>query len=208
MLTTTAIMFVTVDAEQPSVSLVHEAVEFFDIAAAVIWPLLVSGYAAAPALMVGLSAVLLIPCLALSAAIMRWSKLSSDRTILLRRKRRVPLEFAPGPDLADSPKVHRASIEFPGTGRIPIGPSRASARDFYCLGRGAENDFVMQGRTVHRNHAAIYRDDSGHFVIADLSSVEGNGVIVNGRPCSEAALADGDIIQLGDSRAVFHAERI
>jgi pSer/pThr/pTyr-binding forkhead associated (FHA) protein len=81
----------------------------------------------------------------------------------------------------------------------------AIPRDMLRIGREDDNDIRIPSGAVHRYHAAIHREDYDDWHITDLSGVEGNGMIVNGRRCCEAQLRDGDLIQLGPGRLRFRA---
>jgi DNA-binding NtrC family response regulator/pSer/pThr/pTyr-binding forkhead associated (FHA) protein len=68
------------------------------------------------------------------------------------------------------------------------------------LGRASTNDIVVPDSTVSRQHLAIEcRGD--RWILTDLS---GNRIDLAGAPVSEAELADGCDIGLGQWRAVFH----
>ena len=78
---------------------------------------------------------------------------------------------------------------------LPITSATAS------IGRHSKNDVVLAGETVHRNHAKLVMRELGRFEIEDLGGV--NGTVVNGKRCSQALLASGDIIELGEVRVRF-----
>jgi hypothetical protein len=72
------------------------------------------------------------------------------------------------------------------------------------LGRSREADIVLDDANVSRHHAVII-DTGTSFVITDLRSA--NGVKVNGRRIQGAqSLKQGDVIELGTSRATFELE--
>ncbi len=121
----------------------------------------------------------------------------------------------------DNPIVAREGVK---TGHIPsrpqeawiqlengseVAPSVATsrfnlARTLLRIGRETDNDICLEDVTVHRYHAAVHRTEDAEFVITDLSSAGGNGVVVNGRAVSEARLSNGDAIQLGNARLKFN----
>lgn len=68
------------------------------------------------------------------------------------------------------------------------------------IGRSSEAGLVVRDGRASRRHAEIGKR-SGSFVIQDLNS--GNGLYVNGRRVTEAALATGDVIRIGHSTLVF-----
>ena len=71
------------------------------------------------------------------------------------------------------------------------------------IGRHEENDIRLASQTVHRYHAVVHKTPEQSFVITDLSGPEGNGVVVNAERVDQAALAAGDLIELGDVRLRF-----
>lgn len=174
-----------------------------------------ASYARAPALVLGLAALVAVPPLALIG-------------VWIRRRE------ADGMDIAEAQtqlqRVRRPSKQAEPrdgvrTGHIPLRPLEAwveivnmseagatSADERYSLartllriGRETDNDICLQDMTVHRYHAAIHRTEDAEFVITDLSSAQGNGVVVNGRAVAEARLASGDVIELGNARLKFSA---
>jgi len=70
------------------------------------------------------------------------------------------------------------------------------------IGRADDQDIVIAGETVSRHHAVLVVSGSG-VRIRDAQSAA--GVLVNGQPVTEARLAPGDTIKLGD--AVLTLER-
>jgi hypothetical protein len=61
------------------------------------------------------------------------------------------------------------------------------------LGRGLDNDLVVEHPRVSRHHAQL-QQRQGQWWLLDLGSA--NGTTVNGQPVSEAALQVGDVISL------------
>ena len=77
------------------------------------------------------------------------------------------------------------------------------AGDSYTLGRGDDNDIVVNDDLASREHALIERvalpGKSGEtrYMIRDLGST--NGTFVNHKQVSEQALNDGDVIRVGQT---------
>jgi len=69
--------------------------------------------------------------------------------------------------------------------------------------RKATWEIRMSDRSVSRPHARVERQETGEYTIQDLGSA--NGTRVNGSPVGEAPvqLANGDLIELGESRLIF-----
>lgn len=76
------------------------------------------------------------------------------------------------------------------------------------IGRAKENDIVLNDRRVSRRHAFIFTAGS-EFKLVDGSIEDGrlirsvNHVYVNGVPLLEAALKNGDVVVIGESRLEF-----
>lgn len=161
-----------------------------------------SGYRAAPALMLGLAMLLAIPLIAVASGIWGWSQRSSEST--RRYRRRVKLF-----EQDVSAEITGETPQLPGHAYLEVVGSQGSRytilRDMLRIGREEDNDIRIPSGAVHRYHAAIHRVDTGAYRITDLSGIEGNGVVVNGQPCSDARLYDGDMIELGPGRLRFHA---
>jgi hypothetical protein len=68
------------------------------------------------------------------------------------------------------------------------------------IGRRVDNDLVLDGHHVSRQHAQI-RAHKGRFQIVDLESMA--GVKVNGRIIQEQILFAGDVITLADVELVY-----
>lgn len=70
----------------------------------------------------------------------------------------------------------------------------------HTIGRLPDCDLHLDDSTVSREHAAVVRRGDRWWVL-DLGST--NGTRVNGRTAGEHALADGDVIELGDVEVSF-----
>lgn len=81
-----------------------------------------------------------------------------------------------------------------GTHVIPLDSTLLS------IGRGLNNDIILEDARVSRNHAQL-RYRSRRFWVTDLNST--NGTFVNGEPVAERALRDGDIVSLGGLELTF-----
>lgn len=148
-----------------------------------------SGYRVAPALMLCLVTLLIVPLVVVSDWI--WLRL-----------RRLPVASTANAGTANSPtQAAHAHVEFVGQG----GDRVVILGDMLRIGREDDNDIRIAGPAVHRYHAAIHREDFGTYHITDFSGNGGNGMIVNGRRCEDARLHDGDVIELGSGRLRFHA---
>jgi pSer/pThr/pTyr-binding forkhead associated (FHA) protein len=70
------------------------------------------------------------------------------------------------------------------------------------LGRALDNDIVVNHASVSRHHASI-EARNGAFRLRDLGSQ--NGTYVGVERVTEAPIADGDSVKLGDAAFTFHA---
>ena len=71
-------------------------------------------------------------------------------------------------------------------------------------GRHPHSDIFLDDATVSRRHAEFLRRD-GRFVVRDAGAL--NGTYVNRDRIDETALQDGDEVQIGKYRLVFHPSR-
>lgn len=161
---------------------------------------IIRGYRVAPALMLGLGLAIGLPLLALLSRVARVAGLPADA---MRR-------YKPGRDDDFEAEIACEPVVPRGNPFVEIEAGKAVMhcpipRDMLRIGREDDNDIRIPSGAVHRYHAAIHREDYDAWHITDLSGVEGNGLIVNGRRCCEARLSDGDLIQLGPGKLRFHA---
>ncbi|HEX8685438.1 MAG TPA: FHA domain-containing protein, partial [Pyrinomonadaceae bacterium] len=68
------------------------------------------------------------------------------------------------------------------------------------VGRDSTNSVRLADSLLSRRHCRVTRAGDG-FLLTDLESL--NGTFVNGRPVREHRLAEGDRIDVGESRLVF-----
>lgn len=153
--------------------------------------ILAAAYARAPALVMVLAALFIIPVIALLALLAHALRLQWR---LLR-----PISFGPvtarvyhaAEIAADHPRRAQLLIEGRAPAALPTSPTLVR------IGRHEDNDIRLAHASVHRHHALIHRTSDDEYVIVDLSGREGNGVLVNGQRIPEARLAAGDEIVLG-----------
>ena len=165
--------------------------------------LVAGAYARAPVLWLALSALLILPAVALISLVTRAGSRRMSRGSALRAAQRRPaaadrMDDMPG---AAVPSAPRSQAWLTVEGR-PGGPM-ALAGDVIRIGRHGDNDIRLADWSVHRHHAVIERTPDEAFVIADVSGKDGSGVRVNGERKARAQLADGDVIELGRSRLRF-----
>lgn len=164
------------------------------------------GYRQAPALVLVLSALLILPILALiSLLVHRGARRKARRQALLAAERRAEAgaqwsqQTAPGSGLTAWASQAWLTIEGKGYGTMPL------AGQYVRIGRHQDNDIRLTDSSVHRYHAVIERTPEEEFVITDLSGKQGNGVRINGALMPQARLADGDVIELGRMKLKFES---
>ena len=97
---------------------------------------------------------------------------------------RTPAQPQPGPTFT----------LYDGHRRMPISEA------VITIGRGLENDIILDDVRVSRHHAQLRRR-YGQYVLYDLDST--GGTTVNGRPVREAALQPGDVLSLAGVKVRF-----
>jgi hypothetical protein len=165
--------------------------------------LIAGAYQRAPVLVLALSALLVLPAVAVVSLATQWGRRrmlrrSVSRAARLRAQADDPNKDMPEPTPAAAPQS-QAWLTVVGA---PGGPM-ALAGDLIRIGRHGDNDLRLPDRSVHRHHAVIERTPDEAFVIADVSGKDGSGVRVNGAPTLRAQLADGDVIELGRAKLRF-----
>ena len=72
------------------------------------------------------------------------------------------------------------------------------------IGRLSDAQIRLSDANVSRRHAAFMKLEDG-WAIEDLEST--NGTRLNGRPVTRARLHDGDVVEIGLTRLVYHEPR-
>lgn len=157
-----------------------------------------AGYEKAPVLVIILSALLVLPAVALGSWVLRAAGLLARGS---KQPRTLPAEPLPQSDAeADAPsRPTQAWLSVEGTdpGRHPF------VGEMIRIGSHPDNEIWLTEASVHRYHAVIQRTEDAGFTITDLSGQAGNGVRINGTRCASAPLASGDVIELGKARITF-----
>ncbi|MBX9590417.1 MAG: FHA domain-containing protein [Hyphomonadaceae bacterium] len=163
-----------------------------------------AGYQRAPVLMLVLSALLVLPTVALiSFAAQRTARRRASRAALRAAQRRAQAggdwtgEGLSGTTIPAWPSQAWLTIEGGRDGTVPL------AGRTIRIGRHEDNDIRLADSSVHRYHAVIQRTPEEAFVITDVSGKDGNGVRINGARTAQATLVDGDIIELGRAKLRF-----
>ncbi|MDQ3263895.1 MAG: FHA domain-containing protein [Myxococcota bacterium] len=93
--------------------------------------------------------------------------------------------------------------------RLVVMNTELAGREYACirtqlhLGRTEENDIQIDHRSMSRTHAKLVQDEQGDWRVVDLQSA--NGLRINGESYGQAALASGDVLELGHVKLKFLA---
>ena len=104
-------------------------------------------------------------------------------------------EMALDADLIRQPAVLVVTQGAAAASRFELSETRVT------LGRHPDSDIFLDDITVSRNHAEIFREGLVPRV-KDMGSL--NGTYLNSRRVEEAGLKDGDELQIGRFKLVFH----
>jgi hypothetical protein len=163
--------------------------------------LLAGAYERAPVLVLVLSALVILPLVALvSYAAHAGTRRRSRQAALRAAQRRAQQGALVGETQAGMPTWASQAwltVEGRSTDTMPL------AGDVIRIGRHEDNDIRLADRSVHRHHAVIERVSEEAFVITDVSGKDGNGVRVNGARTEKTRLVDGDLIELGRAKLRF-----
>lgn len=187
-----AMIFLTAISKLPA----FDIVSAFQSTSHLAQTMIARGYDLAPALMLGLALLAVVPMIAIVSPIVFRMSQSEAAT---RRYR--PHASDAASDILGSVTTRSAIAYLEVVG--VSGKCFAIERDMLRIGREDDNDVRIPSKNVHRYHAAIYRQHLDDWHIADLSGLSGNGIRVNGKPCRDAVLADGDVIDLGPGQLRF-----
>lgn len=108
--------------------------------------------------------------------------------------RPVPAESAPA---EDHPRLHAMSTVTVGDVHHDV----VLRGERVVVGRLADCEICLEDANASRNHAAFVREGAG-WALEDLGST--NGSFVNGVRTQRSRLADGDIVQVGVTKLVYH----
>ncbi|MFF3454990.1 FHA domain-containing protein [Streptomyces sp. NPDC002730] len=100
---------------------------------------------------------------------------------------------------AAQPPLHPSAVSMPAatsTFRQPTSVRPLPVRTVR-IGRGTDNDLVVNDLTVSRLHAELRAQSGGTYEIVDLGSH--NGTFLNGQPIERAQVSPGDIVGIGHS---------
>lgn len=114
----------------------------------------------------------------------------------------VQLTSSVGTSLLDSRKTtpHRLPPVITLTPHIVVkgledGVTQTLGQDRITIGRRTDNEVILEGDNISRNHVAIERRDSKYFV-SDIGSA--NGTYLNEQQIEMTELSDGDRLRIGN----------
>lgn len=105
----------------------------------------------------------------------------------------------------DEESDQRAAAAIGGLATITVGEAEHDVvlqGDELVIGRLEECDICLSDAVASRRHAALIKVEDG-WVLQDLEST--NGTLLNGQPVEREVLHDGDVIEIGVTRLVFHS---
>jgi hypothetical protein len=115
-----------------------------------------------------------------------------------------PAAAAP-PHRADAGVFDHAAPTGPAAATVTVGDHDVVLQGArMTIGRVRDCDICLADANVSRTHAALVAQDGG-WAVEDLDST--NGTFVNGDPVGVRVLRDGDVLEIGATRLVFHAGR-
>jgi pSer/pThr/pTyr-binding forkhead associated (FHA) protein len=97
------------------------------------------------------------------------------------------------------PLAYLTIIEGDGGRRVP--PFQLT-KDAQGIGRSQDMPIRLLDETVSRQHAVIWWEDGGFYIQDEPKSKA--GTMVNNVKVTRESLKDGDVIQLGRTKLVFH----
>jgi hypothetical protein len=200
-----ALPYVGAQAVGDRVPISERTSEFLNSSLARARELLDAGYQRAPVFVIVLSALLLLPVVALASfVVQRAARRKAERLAISALTRKAESAHWPddGPASRSIPvRQHEAWLVIgeSGSDMLPL------AGQMTRIGRHPDNDIRLPDGAVHRYHAVIERTADDEFVITDLSGKDGNGVRINGERLERAHLVDGDVIELGRTRLKFES---
>lgn len=95
---------------------------------------------------------------------------------------------------------------------VPCGPAWLELGDrpialrgeLLRIGEDRDNDLTMANCGLDQHHALIHRTPESEYLVLDVSSAgAAGGLAVNGHRLAQAALKDGDCIEIGTARLRF-----
>lgn len=162
--------------------------------------LIATSYQRTPAIIFGLAASVLLPLIAIIAALIR----------AYRRRGRRQGELAQHAAAVAGQKTVNPGFTFRPAWLIVDGANRPPVpidRELVSIGREEDNDLRFADPSVHRYHALVQRTAESGFEITDVSGPSGHGIRVNGARIVRARLSTGDLIEIGQIRMTFSRSR-
>lgn len=101
--------------------------------------------------------------------------------------------------------IDLADVNSGGVMVVTRGPNAGSRfaldADVVTAGRHPESNIFLDDVTVSRNHVELIRDESGHYRVHDVGSL--NGTYLNRERIEDAPLHGGDELQIGKFKLVY-----
>jgi hypothetical protein len=152
------------------------------------------GLSIAPALVLVLAMLLIVPPLVAFGALLAFRTRVSGR----RAAARSADDEEDGPTRAWRATPSSAVLVFDNR------PTRITAgQPLVRIGRQDDNDIQIDTDTVHRYHAMVHRGEDGRYWVQDLSGRDGHGVRVDGQRIERRMLRGGETIDVGGTTLRF-----
>jgi hypothetical protein len=148
-------------------------------------------YQEAPALVLGVSAALALPAIAILGALLRliFTRPIPRRAVEDRTQRTQPA----------SAWRQQAWLEFTNSSMAGFLLNQGIVR----IGRETDNDLCLSDPTVHRYHAVLEHTPEAEYFVSYIGDPERNGLFVDGRPVERHRLRGGEILQIGSIKLRF-----
>ena len=147
-----------------------------------------------PSLMLAGAVASAVPLVGATAALMRAMGRRARRRAVLR-----DLSVKGPPTAGHRPNFAWLQVENRGIPPLRLG-------ELARIGCSQDCDLAIGGSGVAEIHALIQRTPDSEFIIFDVSDAGNGGLAVNGQPARKCNLRDGDRIEIGSARVVFHAK--
>lgn len=147
-----------------------------------------------PSLMLAGAVATAVPLVSATAALVRAiGRSARRRAVKAELDGKTPTTGGRRPNLA------WLQVEDGGTPPLRLG-------ELVRIGCSTDCDLELGDSGIAEIHALIQRTPDSEFIIFDVSDDSEAGLAVNGQPARRCRLRDGDRIEIGSARVVFHAK--
>lgn len=147
-----------------------------------------------PSLMLAGAVASAVPVFGATAAVIRALGRRARRRAALRS-----LNGKPSPAINRGPNLAWLQVEDRNSPPLRLG-------ELARIGCSSDCDLALGDGSVAGIHALVQRTPDSEFIIFDVSEGEAGSLAINGQPARRRSLRDGDRIEIGNTRVVFHAK--